>query len=246
MLPAGRAPRGRSPTRCMSPNGATSERAAGRFAFGALPSGAASPWRTRGKWSGRGLQRSFQRCATGIRCLQPTFRAFRTLPLTRRDLGAAGSADVRGGRGAEPAAGTRSRSPPASGPSEPSYPVYRRPLPRPRGSRTAAPAAATRSARPSPRCFRGRSFQGAGGTAPRARIRPKIRFATLPEIVPGLVHHIQVRQATLGSDLTKLFHLAHSGAPPGSRDPCRLDALHRCGSDLMAQPLASGSSGWSL
>ena len=75
MLPAGRAPRGRSPTRCMSPNGATSERAAGRFAFGALPSGAASPWRTRGKWSGRGLQRSFQRCATGIRCLRSTFRA---------------------------------------------------------------------------------------------------------------------------------------------------------------------------
>ena len=158
MLPAGRAPRGRSPTRCMSPNGATSERAAGRFAFGALPSGAASPWRTRGKWSGRGLQRSFQRSATGFRCLHSTLRAFRTLPLTRRDLVATGSADVRGGRGAEPAAGTRSRSPPASGPSEPSYPVYRRPLPRPCGSRTAAPAAAPRSARPSPRCFRGRSF----------------------------------------------------------------------------------------
>ena len=158
MLPAGRAPRGRSPTRCMSPNGATSERAAGRFAFGALPSGAAGAWRTRVKWSGRGLQRSFQRCATLFRCLHSTLRAFRTLPLTRRDLGAAGSADVRGGRGAEPAAGTRCRSPPASAPPEPLYRVYRRPLPRPRGSRTAAPAAASRSARPSPRCFRGRSF----------------------------------------------------------------------------------------
>ena len=37
-----------------------------------------------------------------------------------------------------------------------------------------------------------------------------------------------------------------NGTPPGSRDPRRLDALHRCGSDLAAQPLASGSSGWSL
>ena len=184
VLSAGRAPRGRSPTRCMSPNGATSERAAGRFAFGALPSGVASAWRTRGKWAGRGLQRSFQRCATGIRCVRPTLRAFRTLPLTRRDLVATGSADVRGGRGAEPAAGTRCRSPPASGPSEPSYPVYRRPLPRPCGSRTAAPAAAPRSARPSPRCFRGRSFQGAGGTTPRARIRRATRRATLPEADP--------------------------------------------------------------
>ena len=204
MLPAGRAPRGRSPTRCMSPNGATSERAAGRFAFGALPSGAASAWRTRGKWSGRGLQRSFQRSATGFRCLHSTLRAFRTLPLTRRDLGAAGSADVRGGRGAEPAAGTRSRSPPASGPSEPSYPVYRRPLPRPCGTRTAAPAAAPRSARPSPRCFRGRSFLDAGGTAPRARIRPKKLLADLPKAVHIYLHHIQVRQQTFGGDLTKL------------------------------------------
>ena len=97
-------------------------------------------------------------CTAGPRCAKRAWRAFRTLPLTRRDLGAAGSADVRGGRGAEPAAGTRCRSPPASPPPEPSYPVYRRPLPRPCGSRTAAPAAAPRSARPSPRCFRGRSF----------------------------------------------------------------------------------------
>ena len=142
----------------MSPNGATSERAAGRFAFGALPSGAASAWRTRGKGCARGPERRLSRCAKRSRCAHILFHAFRTLPLTRRDLGAAGSADVRGGRGAEPAAGTRCRSPPASGPSEPSYPVYRRPLPRPCGSRTAAPAAAPRSARPSPRCFRGRSF----------------------------------------------------------------------------------------
>ena len=39
---------------------------------------------------------------------------------------------------------------------------------------------------------------------------------------------------------------SRDGTPPGSRDPRRLDALHRCGSDLTAQPLASGSSGWSL
>ena len=158
MLPAGRAPRGRSPTRCMSPNGATSERAAGRFAFGALTSGAASPRRTRAKLVARGLQRSFPMWTTGIRCARRVWRAFRTLALTCRDLGAAGSADVRGGRGAEPAAGTRSRSPPASGPTEPSYLVYQRPLQRPCVSRTAAPTAAPRSARPSPRCFRGRSF----------------------------------------------------------------------------------------
>ena len=199
MLPAGRAPRGRSPTRCMSPNGATSERAAGRFAFGALPSGAASPWRTRAKLGARGPQRRFPGGLKRPRCVHLLLRAFRTLPLNRRDLVATGSADVRGGRGAEPAAGTRSRSPPASGPSEPSYPVYRRPLPRPCGSRTAAPAAAPRSARPSPRCFRGRSLDGAGGAAPRARIRPKIRVATLPESNPVWVHHVQVPHANFTS-----------------------------------------------
>ena len=40
--------------------------------------------------------------------------------------------------------------------------------------------------------------------------------------------------------------LPRDGVPPGSRDPRSLDALHRYGSDLAAQPLASGSSGWSL
>ena len=199
MLPAGRAPRGRSPTRCMSPNGATSERAAGRFAFGALPSGAASPWRTRAKLGARGPQRRFPGGLKRPRCVHLLLRAFRTLPLTRRDLVATGSADVRGGRGAEPAAGTRSRSPPASGPSEPSEPVYRRPLPRPCGSRTAAPAAAPRSARPSPRCFRGRSFEGAGGAAPRARIHLQTGRATLPETLPIWLHHIQVRPTGLTS-----------------------------------------------
>ena len=183
----------------MSPNGATSERAAGRFAFGALPSGAASPWRTRAKLGARGPQRRFPEGLKRPRCVHLLLRAFRTLPLTRRDLVATGSADVRGGRGAEPAAGTRSRSPPASGPSEPSYPVYRRPLPRPCGSRTAAPAAAPRSARPSPRCFRGRSFLDAGGTAPRARIHLQTGRATLPESNPVWFHHIQVRPTGLTS-----------------------------------------------
>ena len=196
----------------MSPNGATSERAAGRFAFGALPPGAASPWITRPKLAARGLQRSLPRWAVGARCAPRLLGAFRTLPLTRRDLVATGSADVRGGRGAEPAAGTRCRSSPASGPPEPSYPVCRRPLPRPRGSRTAAPAAAPRSARPSPRCFRGRSF--AGGNAPRARIRPKIRFATLPESNPVWVHHIQVRQATFGSVPMSLGFPKSTARPP--------------------------------
>ena len=204
MLPAGRAPRGRSPTRCMSPNGATSERAAGRFAFGALPSGAASAWRTRVKGGARGLQRRISTCAKRPRCARRPLRAFRTLPLTRRDLVATGSADVRGGRGAEPAAGTRCRPPPASGPSEPSYRVYRRPLPRPRGSRTAGPAAAARSGRPSPGASAAAVFEGAGGTAPWARIRRQIRFATLPEMEPVCLRHTQVRQATFGSDLTEL------------------------------------------
>ena len=214
MLPAGRAPRGRSPTRCMSPNGATSERAAGRFAFGALPSGAASPWRTRAKLGARGPQRRFPGGLKRPRCVHLLLRAFRTLPLNRRDLVATGSADVRGGRGAEPAAGTRSRSPPASGPSEPSYPVYRRPLPRPCGSRTAAPAAAPRSARPSPRCFRGRSFLDAGGTAPRARIRPKTRWRDLPQIDPDSVRHIQVPPLRFGSDLTVLLLSRTVVCPP--------------------------------
>ena len=39
---------------------------------------------------------------------------------------------------------------------------------------------------------------------------------------------------------------SRDGTPPGSRDPRRLDALHRYGADLTAQPLPSGSSGWSL
>ena len=176
MLPAGWAPQGRSPTRSMSPNGATSERAAGRFAFGALPPGAASPWRTRGKWSGRGLQRSFQRSATGFRCLHSTFRAFRALPLTRRDLVATGSADVRGGRGAEPAAGTRCRSPPASNPPEPSNLVYRRPLPRPRAislsfdlSRTAARPRLSRSSRA--RCPTSLRIGSDGATAGLRKLR---------------------------------------------------------------------------
>ena len=89
-------------------------------------------------------------------------------------------------------------------------------------------------------------FQGAGGTAPRARIRPKIRVATLPEIDPIWLHHIQVRPTSTERVPVVLFTTACDGTPPGSRDPRRLDALHRCGADLTAQPLASGSSGWSL
>ena len=246
MLPAGRAPRGRSPTRCMSPNGATSERAAGRFAFGALPSGAASPWRTRGKLVARGLQRSFPRWSTGPRCVRRVSHAFRTLPLTRRDLGAAGSADVRGGRGAEPAAGTRSRSPPASGPSEPSYPVYRRPLPRPCGSRTAAPAAAPRSARPSPRCFRGRSFRRRRGNRSTGQDPPSNRSRDPAGVQSGMVPPHSGASDRFDERSRDLCIFSRDGTPPGSRDPRRLDALHRYGSDLTAQPLPSGSSGWSL
>ena len=244
VLPAGRAPRGRSPTRCMSPNGATSERAAGRFAFGALPSGAASAWRTRVKWSGRGLQRSFPRWAAGARCAPRLLGAFRTLPLARRDLGAAGSVDVRGGRGAEPAAGTRCRSPPASGPSEPSYRVYRRPLPRPCGSRTAAPAAATRSARPSPRCFRGRSFQAPGEPlhGPGSGAKPSRDPPGDQPICRSTISRCVRRLTSVPSGA---LHTV-MGTPPRSRDPRSLDALHRRGADLTAQPLASGSSGWSL
>ena len=230
----------------MSPNGATSERAAGRFAFGALPSGAASPWRTRVKGCARGLQRRLSMCAKRSRCAHILLRAFRTLPLARRDLGAAGSADVRGGRGAEPAAGTRCRSPPASGPSEPSYPVYRRPLPRPRGPRTAAPAAAPRSARPSPRCFRGRSFRRRRGNrstgqdpAQNELEAPSIGNSTCGPPYSGASTPLYEHSHELG--LSKV-----NGTPPGSRDPRRLNALHRCGADLTAQPLASGSSGWSL
>ena len=230
----------------MSPNGATSERAAGRFAFGALPSGAASAWRTRVKGGARGLQRRLSMCAKRSRCAHILLRAFRTLPLARRDLGAAGSADVRGGRGAEPAAGTRCRSPPASAPPEPLYRVYRRPLPRPCGSRTAAPAAAPRSARPSPRCFRGRSFRRRRGSrstgqdpAPNSSRGPSEGDRGTSPPYPGASDRFDERSRELG--LSKV-----NGTPPGSRDPRRLDALHCCGSDLTAQPLASGSSGWSL
>ena len=89
-------------------------------------------------------------------------------------------------------------------------------------------------------------FEGAGGTAPRARIRRKVRWTTLLEIAPGSLRHIQVRPLHFTSDLPTNDMLPRDGTSPGSRDPRRLDALHRCGADLTAQPLASGSSGWSL
>ena len=230
----------------MSPNGATSERAAGRFAFGALPSGAASPWRTRAKLGARGPQRRFPGGLKRPRCVHLLLRAFRTLPLTRRDLVATGSADVRGGRGAEPAAGTRSRSPPASGPSEPSYPVYRRPLPRPCGSRTAAPAAAPRSARPSPRCFRGRSFRRCRGNRSTGQDPAQKAAGGPSEVTAHTSPPYPGASAAFWARSLEIWISKVNGTPRGSRDPRRLDALHRYGADLTAQPLASGSSGWSL
>ena len=59
------------------------------------------------------------------------------------------------------------------------------PRPDPAGPRPGASAAAV--------------FEGAGGAAPRARIRRKIRVATLPESNTVWFHHIQVPQANFTS-----------------------------------------------